>query len=300
MTTTSPTPDRQGVQGIDAAGPGHTRRLRIVATDLDGTLLRSDGTLSPRTQAALAAAEEAGLHVVFVTGRPPRWMESVSGHIGGHGVAICSNGGAVYDVRRQALLESHPLRAADALAVVERLRSGMPGTSFAFEYPTGFSHEPDYPALLWDAESVGRIAPAEELLTAPEARSIFKILARHPELDPDVFLLRGREAAGELAEFTRSSPIALLEISATGVSKASTLARWCKERGVSAGEVVAFGDMPNDLPMLAWAGTAYAVANAHPEVLAATRRHTAGNDEDGVALVVEELLRGTGNGFAGG
>ncbi|MFF4650314.1 HAD-IIB family hydrolase [Streptacidiphilus sp. ASG 303] len=287
-----------GVQGVPA-GPSGARRPRIVATDLDGTLLRSDGTLSPRTQAALAAAEQAGLCIVFVTGRPPRWMEAVSGHIGGHGVAICSNGGAVYDVRRQELLESYPLRAEDALAVVERLRHRLPGTTFAFEYPTGFSHEPDYPALLWDADAVHRIAPAEELLAAGDAHSVFKILARHPELDPDAFLLRGREAAGELAEFTRSSSIALLEISASGVSKASTLARWCEVRGAAAEDVVAFGDMPNDLPMLAWAGTAYAVANAHPEVLAATGRHTARNDEDGVALVVEELLRELADGYAG-
>ncbi|WP_377270264.1 HAD family hydrolase [Peterkaempfera sp. SMS 1(5)a] len=290
MTTTSPTPDRQHIQAVHA-GTARTHRPRIVATDLDGTLLRSDGTISPRTQAALEAAERAGLCIVFVTGRPPRWMDSVSDHIGGHGVAICSNGGAVYDVRRRMLLQSYPLRADDALAVVERLRSALPGTTFAFEYPTGFSHEPEYPALMWDSEAVHRIAPAEELLAAADGHSVFKVLARHPELDPDIFLLKAREAAGELAEFTRSSSVALLEISATGVSKASTLARWCQERGATAEDVVAFGDMPNDLPMLAWAGTAYAVANAHPEVLAATGRHTARNDEDGVALIVEELLR---------
>ena len=74
--------------------------------------------------------------------------------------------------------------------------------------------------------------------------------------------------------------------------KATTLARLCAERGIAAEEVVAFGDMPNDLPMLAWAGTAYAVANAHPDVLAAVDRRTASNDDDGVALVVESLLPG--------
>lgn len=299
MTTTSPTPDRQDLQAL-LAETALSHRPRVVATDLDGTLLRSDGTVSPRTRAALRAAEQAGLYTVFVTGRPPRWMESVSEFTGGHGVAICSNGGAVYDVRRQQLLESYPLRSEDALAVVELLRDGLPGTTFAFEYPTGFSHEPDYPALMWDSEAVHRVAPAEELLAALDGHTVFKVLARHPELDPDGFLLRARGLAGELAEFTRSSTIALLEISAMGVSKASTLARWCRERGVAAEEVVAFGDMPNDLPMLAWAGTAYAVANAHPEVLAATGRHTARNDEDGVALVLEELLRGLDNGHAAG
>ena len=83
---------------------------------------------------------------------------------------------------------------------------------------------------------------------------------------------------------------ALLELSAAGVSKATTLARLCAELGVDAADVVAFGDMPNDLPMLAWAGTAYAVANAHPSVLAAVERRAASNDEDGVAQVLEQLF----------
>jgi hypothetical protein len=268
------------------------RTPRIIATDLDGTLLRSDGTVSPRTRAALDRAEDAGLCIVFVTGRPPRWMESLTEVIGRHGVAICSNGGAVYDVRRKLLQRSYALSAADSLAVVRALRSGLPGVTFAFEYPGGFSHEPDYPAILWDAGAAERIGPAEQLLNGQGGRhqGVFKILAKHPTLAPDAFLAAGRTLIGDLAEVTRSSPIALLEISAAGVSKASTLAAWCAERGVSAEEVAAFGDMPNDLPMLAWAGSAFAVANAHPEVLAATTRRAASNDEDGVARVLEHLL----------
>jgi hydroxymethylpyrimidine pyrophosphatase-like HAD family hydrolase len=82
----------------------------------------------------------------------------------------------------------------------------------------------------------------------------------------------------------------LLEISAAGVSKASTLARVAAEHGVGADDVLAFGDQPNDLPMLTWAGTGYAVANAHPAVLAAIPRHTASVEDDGVAQVLEDLL----------
>jgi hydroxymethylpyrimidine pyrophosphatase-like HAD family hydrolase len=113
-------------------------------------------------------------------------------------------------------------------------------------------------------------------------------VAQQPELDPDEFLRQGRAAAGEFADFTRSSP--LLEIGARGVSKASALAEWCAEAGVRAGEVAAFGDMPNDLPMLKWAGTGYAMANAHPEVLAATRWRAPAHDADGVARVIESML----------
>ncbi|WP_327679229.1 HAD family hydrolase [Kitasatospora sp. NBC_00458] len=264
---------------------------RLIATDLDGTLLCSGGTVTGRTAAALAAAEAAGVQVVFVTGRPPRWMKQVSPHIGGHGVAICSNGGAVVDVRRGELLESFPLDAETALAVVGRLREKLPGTAFAFEYPAGFAREPGYEVRMWGQDENHPIGPAEELLgTGGAVRGLFKLLAKHPDLDPDKLLGEAREAAGHLAEITRSAPIPLLEISAPGVTKASTLARWCAGRGIDRSEVVAFGDMPNDLEMLAWAGTAYAVANAHPQVLAAVPLHTVSNEQDGVAAVLEQLL----------
>ncbi|WP_371498393.1 Cof-type HAD-IIB family hydrolase [Kitasatospora sp. NBC_00374] len=265
-------------------------RPRLIATDLDGTLLCASGSVSERTAAALAQAERAGIQVVFVTGRPPRWMTQLSAHIGGHGVAICSNGGAVVDVRRGELVESFPLAVADATAVVAALRAELPGTAFAFEFPGGFAREPEYELRMWGSDEDHPVATAEQLLGDGRVGGLFKLLAKHPELDPDVFLARARVVAGGLAEITRSSPVALLEISARGVTKASTLARWCGEQGIDRSEVVAFGDMPNDLEMLAWAGRSYAVANAHPEVLAAVAQHTVGNDEDGVAAVIETLL----------
>ncbi|MFG2845699.1 HAD family hydrolase [Kitasatospora sp. NPDC048296] len=264
---------------------------RLIATDLDGTLLCAGGTVSDRTAAALAAAEAAGIQVVFVTGRPPRWMQQVSPHIGGHGVAICSNGGAIVDVRRGELVEYFPMAAGTTLAVVEALRAKLPGTAFAFEHADGWAREPEYEVLMWGDDMVCEVGPAEELLgDGGPVRGLFKLLAKHPDLDPDTFLAEARTAAGHLAEITRSSPIPLLEISAPGVTKASTLARWCAEHGIDRSEVVAFGDMPNDLEMLAWAGTAYAVANAHPAVLAAVPLHTVSNDRDGVAAVLEEFL----------
>ena len=94
-----------------------------------------------------------------------------------------------------------------------------------------------------------------------------------------------------LAESTNSSSSGMAEVSALGVTKASGLA-WVAERcGVAAVDVVAFGDMPNDLPMFGWAGwSRVAVANAHPEVLAMADEVTVGNDEDGVAVYLDRLL----------
>ncbi|WP_329396156.1 Cof-type HAD-IIB family hydrolase [Streptomyces lydicus] len=299
MTAASATPPR---------APEPSVAPRLIATDLDGTLLHDDKTVSDRTIAALAAAERAGIEVFFVTGRPARWMGVVSDHVHGHGLAICANGAAVVDLHRGGrIVEVSPLERTIALDVVDALRNAAPGTSFAVERTSGIHYEPQYPPLLLDPAAV--VAPAEKLLAedfvtplsatgsagdpAPAFpdQPVIKLLAHHPDLEPDAFLALARTVAGHLASFTRSSPTALLEISGPGVSKAGTLAHCCAERGISPEEVVAFGDMPNDMEMLAWAGTSYAMANAHPEVLAATTGRTASNNDDGVAVVIEQLVR---------
>ncbi|MQY12793.1 Sugar phosphatase YidA [Streptomyces sp. RB5] len=270
------------------------RRPRLIATDLDGTLLRDDKSLSARTVAALAAAAEAGIQVCFVTGRPARWMDVVSAHVHGHGLAICANGASVVDLRRGETVEIHPLPDDDALAVVGSLRALAPGVSFAVERTGGIHYEPQYPPFHLDPAAT--VAPVEKLLSRESGHTdqpVLKLLAHHTDLAPDEFLGLARTGADPRGEFTRSSPSALLEISALGVSKASTLARWCAARGITPAEVIAFGDMPNDLGMLTWAGTSYAMANAHPDVLTATTARTASNDEDGVAAVIERLLEDT-------
>ncbi|MGV9312948.1 Cof-type HAD-IIB family hydrolase [Streptomyces sp. NPDC003691] len=280
----------------DPRGPSPAPPPRLIATDLDGTLLHDDKSVSARTVAALAAAEDAGIEVFFVTGRPARWMDVVSGHVHGHGLAICANGAAVVDLHSGGtLLTVHPLERADALGVVRTLGAIAPGTTFGVETTTGFHHEPAYPTLY--ADEPGTIVTEAEKLLRSEAATgspVLKLLAQHPELAPDTFHTLAREHIGDLASVTRSSAGALLEISGPGVSKASTLARCCAERGISAAEVVAFGDMPNDVEMLRWAGTSYAMGNAHPEVLAAASGRTAANNEDGVAVVIERILRERG------
>ncbi|WP_172382895.1 Cof-type HAD-IIB family hydrolase [Streptomyces sp. MNP-20] len=268
---------------------------RLIATDLDGTLLRDDKSVSERTVAALAAAETAGIEVFFVTGRPARWMNVVADHVHGHGLAICANGAAVVDLHggpgAHRFTKVRGLTPQNALEVVELLRAAAPGTSFAVDRTGGVHHEPHYPPLRMDP--AGSVAPAEKLLVADAAcadEPILKLLAHHPEMAPDDFLALAREAADDRAEITRSSPTALLEISAPGVTKAGTLALCCAERGISPDEVVAFGDMPNDVEMLSWAGVSYAMGNAHPDVIAAASGRTVANNEDGVAVVIERIL----------
>jgi Cof subfamily protein (haloacid dehalogenase superfamily) len=265
---------------------------RLVATDLDGTLVRTDGGVSDRTRAALAAVEAAGVPFVMVTGRPPRWMTPVVAATGHRGLAVCANGAVVYDLHTERVVHSHLLDAAAAAEVVEALRRDVPGIAFAVEQGPvdgvagGFAREPSYRPR-WDVADVD-VAPVSQLVAA----GVVKLLARHEDLGSDELLAAARSSVGALAECTHSSADGLLEISATGISKASGLAALAAEHGVAADEVVAFGDMPNDLPMLSWAGHAVAMANAHPEVRAAADEVTASNDDDGVALVVERWFAG--------
>jgi hydroxymethylpyrimidine pyrophosphatase-like HAD family hydrolase len=259
--------------------------LKLVATDLDGTLLHTDGTVTARTRDALTAVEDLGVVVVFVTGRPIRWMDDLWEHVGGHGLAICSNGGIVYDVHARRVARARALDSSVVLEAAELLRKAVPGTTFAVENSDGFAREPGFMPQVPPPADIP-VGPLADILTA----GTVKLLARHEELDPQDFWDRVEATAGHLVTTTWSSTGALVEISAAGVTKASTLALLCDERGISADEVVGFGDMPNDLPMLAWVGTSYAMANAHPTVRELADRVAPANEDDGVAAVLEELF----------
>ena len=261
--------------------------IRLVATDLDGTVVGHDGSISARTRAALTAVQDAGMRLVFVTGRPPRWMHQVADATGHRGLAVCANGAYVYDLHQEAVVDSFPLAADQALEVVRRLRTALPHAGFGVERIEGFSHDPGYHPR-WDV-GAARVAPIEQLLDRPVA----KLLVRDETSSGDAMLEVARPLLDGVADVTHSNVNdCLLEVSAHGVSKASTLERLAASWGIQRHEVIAFGDMPNDVAMLQWAGVGYAVADAHPEVIAAVDHVTNGVDADGVALVLEALLAG--------
>lgn len=258
---------------------------RLVATDLDGTLLDPDGKVSDRTRTALLAVEALGVPVVFVTGRPIRWMDDLWADVGGHGLAVCSNGGIVYDVSSHSVRNALTVPRDTALNVARTLRKAVPGTFFALEKTGGFAREEGF---------MGRHREPLGIETGP-LESIFddtvvKLLALHHEIGPETYWRRAEEMVGTQLEVTWSSSFSLLEMSARGVTKATTLARLCDELDIDASEVVAFGDMPNDVPMLEWAGTSYAMANAHAALQAVADHVAPGNDVDGVATTLEELF----------
>ena len=268
----------------------------MLASDLDGTLLRSDGSVTDATRDALAAAESAGLIVAFVTGRPPRWLHEVAAATGHTGIAVGANGAITYDLHTETVLASHLIEVDLLREVTGVLREAIPQVRFALEYGLDFAYEPSY-RHDWDVlptvDRSGRELPRATVgaLSSLLERPAVKLLAKGPGLSPDGFMDRVEELVGELVTVTRSGHSALVEISAPGITKASGLAALAGSHGVSRHQVAAVGDMPNDVPMLRWAGHSYAVANAHPAALEAAGTVLAeSNDEDAVAGLIHRLL----------
>ena len=267
----------------------------MVATDLDGTLLRSDGSVSPRSRAALRAAADAGLIVAFVTGRPPRWLDVLVEPTGYVGVAVGANGAVLYDMSEARLVSAHLLAPELMVQLGTDLRAEFAEVAFAVEYGDGFANEPEY-VHDWDINppydrhGVPIAEPLIGTLAEIAAEPAVKLLAKDAAAEPDGFLAAAIELVGDRATITHSSSFGLLEVSAYGVTKATGLAELAELHGVAPHEVLAVGDMPNDVPMLQWAGRAYAVANAHPEVLAVADEIIDSNDDDAVADLIESLL----------
>ena len=261
--------------------------MRLVATDLDGTLVRRDGTVSARTVAALAGCRAAGVDVVAVTGRPPRWLADLA-EVVGTATAICANGAIVYDLASARVVRARVLAPDAVRAAVEAVRAALPGTTVALETLRGFRREPDYRPT-FDAGAELTCAPLHDLLA--DDPGVVKLLLRHAGSSPDAVLAAARAALAGIAEPTHSGARdGLVEVAALGVSKASTLAEVAAERGVAPEQVAAFGDMPNDVAMLRWAGQSYAVADGHPDAVAAASGVAPPCEEDGVAQVLERLV----------
>lgn len=283
-----------GWRELVAAVPGG---VRLVATDLDGTLLRPDNTVSPRTVEAFAAAREAGLTVVFVTGRPPRWLPPVVEATGHAGIGVCANGALVVDLDTRAVLETHPIPYDVVVETVGVLRAEVEGVAFAVEWDSGeghddFAHEPSYRARY-------RVAGVEhgDILELAARHPVIKLLARidggdHPARhDVDALLEVTLGHVSHLVTATHSaSDDVLIEMSALGVSKGAALAHQAARLGIPLEAVVAVGDMPNDVPMLAEAGIGLAVESGHASARAAADAVLPGPGADGLAQLVEAVL----------
>ena len=283
--------------GSELTDNGNGFAPRMVATDIDGTIVPHGGTVSARTRNALLNCVDAGIEVVYVTGRPPRWMPPVVAATELDATAICANGSIVIDTSDFSVLDITTIPTDTSLEMISLLQRAVPDIVFAAEVPSVLRAGPGYEEGRSGGRRAEGLAPAErsvigtgslaQMLDAP----VFKLVGVSNAATPDELLAIARTAVGHLASVTHSSEgRALVELGPLGMSKATTLARHAARLGIRPDEVIAFGDMPNDVEMLAWAGRGYAMTGAHPEAVAAASFTAPAAADDGVAQILEALL----------
>ncbi|HLS03607.1 MAG TPA: HAD family hydrolase [Actinomycetales bacterium] len=274
--------------------------MKMVATDLDGTIIPHGGSISQRTLDAFAACEEAGIKVVYVTGRPPRWLDPVIEVTGHRGYAIAANGAMVIDVAREQHLTVHGIPTEVVEEVVHTLRKAIPDIALAVETPELFWIESAYQRRR-DPRAAEGLRPVRDTETERYAdrveylidgsHPVIKIVGRSAELGVDELLAVGREHVNHLVAATHSSvDVPLLEMGAKGITKATTLAELAQSWDLTPADVITFGDMPNDVDMLRWSGHSYAMTGGHFEAIAAAQHVAPPASEDGVAQVLEQML----------
>lgn len=272
---------------VNATATPHARVPKLVVTDMDGTFLSPDGTVSEQNRAAVLAAQGAGIPVLFATGRPVRWLDVIRDLPGAHPTVIASNGAVLYDLGAGRLLDRVCVDPDVALEAVRAIRSAIPDATFAFESGTRFGYEPAYRTWMSDdgTDPALYTGPAEEIARREQ---FVKMLVQTPTRNPDRLLTEVRALVGDSLTVTHSATrsLGLVEVSAPGVSKASMLQRCCARLGIEAADVAAFGDMPNDVAMLSWAGMPHVMANAHPLLLDGSYRVVPGNAESGVGRTI--------------
>ncbi|WP_106185131.1 HAD family hydrolase [Umezawaea tangerina] len=265
-------------------------RPRLVASDIDGTLIGLDNRVSERTAAVVRRVIGSGTPFVLVTGRPPRWVSMIAEQVGTTGFVVCANGAALYDVGEDRVVWQRGLEPVLLSDLAEALREAIPDVAFASERVGATAHddrvrpfvaERTYRHPWIDSDDVE--VPLAEVL----GRTAVKLLAQHDTMTSAEMALAAEAVLGEEVVVTFSTNSGLVELSAAGVTKATGLADVAERAGVPREDVVAFGDMPNDVPMLTWAGHGVAMANAHAEARAVADEVTAQHTDDGVALVLE-------------
>ncbi|MFD4985873.1 HAD family hydrolase [Streptomyces sp. NPDC058374] len=277
---------RQAIPPERGRPEGERRTYALVATDLDGTLLRAGDQVSARTRAALELARGAGARHIVVTGRPVPGVRGLLAQLGYDGIAVCGQGAQVYDAASGRMLSALTLDRETAATALGKIEAETGAVFAAVDQDGTDGHtliEPGY--RMAHPTLPARPVPHRDALWE---RPIAKVLVRHPELTDDELAAAARSVVDGLATVTMAGP-GTVELQPLGVTKATGLARAAAQLGLGPADTLAFGDMPNDVPMLQWAAHGVAMANSHTELLAVADEITASNEEDGVAELLERV-----------
>ena len=262
----------------------------LIACDVDGTLFDDDETITPRTRDAVRAAVAGGAHFILATGRPPRWVQPVVEALGFAPMAACANGAVIYDPATDRVLSVRTLSVDLLGELAEIANRAIPGVGLAVERIGNSAHDTATPQFVsspgyehaWLNPDNTEVS-IEDLLSAPAIKLLIrKAGARSADMAAEL-----AKHVGTQGDITYSTNNGLVEILPLGISKATGVEEIARPLGIGDDEIVAFGDMPNDVPMLLRAGHGVAMGNAHPEAVAAADEVTSPNTEDGVARVLE-------------
>ena len=262
----------------------------LIATDVDGTLLNGEDIITARTRDVIGAAVAAGTHFILATGRPPRWIPPVVEELGFAPIAVCANGAVIYDAATDRVISARTLPVEALAEIAEIAAHVVPGAGLAAERVGTSAHDSATPQFVsapgyehaWLNPDNTEVS-FEDVLSAPAV----KLLVRMPGVPSSQLAAALAKHVGLLGDITYSTNDGLVEISPIGISKAIGVQEVARPLDISAQDTVAFGDMPNDVPMLLWAGHGVAMGNAHPEAVAAANEVTESNNDDGLARVLE-------------
>ena len=260
--------------------------IRLIATDLDGTLLRSDGTIGERTLQVFADARRSGITIVAATGRGPAALPDL-GSSGVIELAVCSNGAVLVDLATGEVLERNDLQGPDVEQIFADIRQHVPDVLFAWERGDAFGYDAgfaEFGQILIDSYSVLKSVDFDAVA------DVAKAFVATPHLGYEELAARVKDVISVDAEVS-SAGLPFVVITAPNVTKASTLDRLCQRKGIQPSEVVAFGDSWNDLAMLHWAGLGVAMQNANEDVQRVADAVAGSHEHDGVAEFLAEMLR---------
>ena len=273
--------------------------VRLIALDIDGTLLNSSQELPDANRAALCRASGRGVEIALVTGRRFDFAMLVADKLDLPLTMIASNGAVI----RSTAGETHRrqlLPAATARKVLERTRQWRDGAAVIFDRPGSLqimleNFDPDDSVRYWyytrNKEYIGMADSLESCVTEEPLQVLFSgTVARMRDVER---ALRGLPFAGEYAIATtvyEQKDFTMIDVVHPDVSKQAALAQWANQRGIRPAEIMAIGDNHNDLGMLSFAGTPVVMGNCVPELKTFGWHETGTNDEAGVASAIEHFV----------
>ncbi len=265
--------------------------VTLIATDLDGTILRADGTVSERTVSALSTRVDAGDTVIFVTGRSPGDpLLRLPYHLLSDGRMICANGAVEYDAMGKRMLHVDEIDRAALLETIHFCRDHFPAGRFCLVGTDRIVYDRGHP---WIGDHIAPHQVYDDVATAVAEGLVspFKVTYLNAADSPEAMIASLKPHIGDSVTLTFGSmtnPF-FLEIAPRGVTKGTALLRVAASLDIDPADIIAFGDMPNDIPMFEVVGRSFAMGGAHETVVAAASDRTAHVDDDGVAQALESL-----------